>query len=250
MDDSWLQYSQSFQLQMKFLTAVAAISLLLALTQARYAKYKVYKVTISSAEQYELLKQLKLSAPECEFWNDLRSYGDSVDVMVPPQFLKSFQMGLLNATIHYEEKISDVQKLIDRSYAKKTSREEEVMEWTDYHDLPIIEKWMDRIVAKFPQQVSIFSIGKSLEGRDIRGLKISFKPGNKAVFLEANIHAREWITSATITWFIEQLLHSQKPAVRDIAKNIDWHIIPVLNVDGFSFTHVAKEVRSGKHSTT
>ncbi|KAL5278978.1 hypothetical protein ACFFRR_003539 [Megaselia abdita] len=232
---------------MKFLAAVAVISLF-AFTEAKYSNFKVYKVTINSEKQYELVKQLKLSTPECEFWNNLRNYGDSLDVMVPPQFLEYFQMELSNSSIKYEEKISDVQKLIDRSYAKKTSREEEVMEWTDYHDLPIIEKWMEGIAAKFPKQVTVFNIGKSLEGRDIKGLKISFKPGNKAVFLESNIHAREWITSATITWFIEQLLHSQKPAVRDIARNIDWHIIPVLNVDGFTFSHAAKENRMWRKS--
>lgn len=226
---------------MKFLTAVAAISLL-AFTEAKYFNYKVYKVTINSSEQYDFVKQLKLPVPEFTFWNDLRNYGDSLDVMVPPHFIEIFQMQLTNNTINFEEKISNVQELIDKSYAKKNLGEEEVMEWTDYHDLSIIEKWMEGIVSQFPKQVSTFTIGKSLEGRDIKGLKISYKSGNKGVFIESNIHAREWITSATITWFIDQLLHSQKPAVRDMAENLDWHIIPVLNVDGFAFTHADKDV--------
>lgn len=80
-------------------------------------------------------------------------------------------------------------------------------------------------------------IGRSFEGRPINGIKISYKSGNKAVFIESNIHAREWITSSTITYVIDQLLASRIPAVRDIAENLDWYIIPVLNVDGFVYSH-------------
>ena len=57
------------------------------------------------------------------------------------------------------------------------------------------------------------------------------------MFIEANIHAREWISSATATYFINQLLTSTDPEVMDLAENIDWHIIPVMNPDGLSYSH-------------
>ena len=66
---------------------------------------------------------------------------------------------------------------------------------------------------------------------------IFFFQGNPTIFIEANIHAREWITSATATWFLNELLTSQDPAVVDLATNIDWYIIPIFNVDGFAYTH-------------
>lgn len=53
---------------------------------------------------------------------------------------------------------------------------------------------------------------------------------------------REWITSATTTWFINQLLTSQDPAVRDLAENVDWYIIPVFNVDGFVYSHTTNRM--------
>lgn len=52
-----------------------------------------------------------------------------------------------------------------------------------------------------------------------------------------DLYYREWITSATATWFINELLTSRDLVVRDLAENIDWYIIPVLNVDGFVYTH-------------
>lgn len=57
------------------------------------------------------------------------------------------------------------------------------------------------------------------------------------MFIEANIHAREWISSATATWLLNTLLTDNHPDVVDLAKNIDWVIVPVFNVDGFAYSH-------------
>ena len=59
---------------------------------------------------------------------------------------------------------------------------------------------------------------------------------NRAVFIEANIHAREWISSATATYVLNELLFSDNPEVRDIALNVDWYILPVFNADGYEYT--------------
>lgn len=56
-------------------------------------------------------------------------------------------------------------------------------------------------------------------------------------FVEANIHAREWIAVGTATWLINQFLTSSDPSVRDMAENIDWYFIPVANPDGYSYSH-------------
>lgn len=59
---------------------------------------------------------------------------------------------------------------------------------------------------------------------------------NRAIFIEANIHAREWIASATVTWILNQFLYSTDPEVVDIAMNVDWYIIPMTNPDGYAYT--------------
>lgn len=109
--------------------------------------------------------------------------------------------------------------------------------WTRYHKLPEIEAWLDGILATYPDVTEGFEVGKSFEGRTIRGLKISYKSGNPGVFIESNIHANEWITSATCTWFINELLSSADEQVRHMAESHDWYIVPVLNVDGFVYSH-------------
>lgn len=109
--------------------------------------------------------------------------------------------------------------------------------WTKYYELEEIEAWLDEILSAYPSVTEEFIVGKSYEGRTIRGIKISHKAGNPGIFIESNIHAREWITSASATWFINQLLTSEDADVRSLADNYDWHIIPVFNVDGFEYSH-------------
>lgn len=126
--------------------------------------------------------------------------------------------------------------LIDQDKEADT-RASDKFGWTRYNSLAEIDAWLDEILAAYPVVTEGFVIGKSYEGRAIRGIKISYKAGNPGVFIESNIHAREWITSATATWLINELLSSSDDLVRDLAESHDWYIVPVLNVDGFVYTH-------------
>lgn len=64
-----------------------------------------------------------------------------------------------------------------------------------------------------------------------------FSQGNPTIFIESTIHAREWITVATATYILNELLTSSDPAIKDLADNYDWVFVPVTNVDGYAYTH-------------
>lgn len=80
-------------------------------------------------------------------------------------------------------------------------------DWNNYHHLDTIFRWMDKQI-KENDFVTGFSLGTTYEGVQIRGLKISKKRGNTGIFVEAGIHAREWISPAVATYTINQLIHS------------------------------------------
>lgn len=54
--------------------------------------------------------------------------------------------------------------------------------------------------------------------------------------MESHIHAREWITSATSTWLLNELLTSTDPVVQNLSTVYDWYFVPIVNVDGFIYT--------------
>lgn len=66
-----------------------------------------------------------------------------------------------------------------------------------YNTYEEIMNFLNETHQQFPTMTQIFSIGKSFEGRDLMAIKITKNENNPIIFIDANIHAREWIASAT-----------------------------------------------------
>lgn len=79
--------------------------------------------------------------------------------------------------------------------------------WNQYFQLDTIFEWMDKQISEY-SFVTAFDLGTTYEGELIRGLKISKEKGNTGVFVEAGIHAREWISPAVATYLIDKLIRS------------------------------------------
>lgn len=84
--------------------------------------------------------------------------------------------------------------------------------------------------------LTTFTIGDSFEGRPIMGIKLSKQTGNTGIIIEAGIHAREWISPATATFILNQLITSEDLKILEISQNFDWYFIPVVNTDGYVFS--------------
>ncbi|XP_037958092.1 zinc carboxypeptidase-like [Teleopsis dalmanni] len=208
-----------------------------ATEKVRYDNFKVFNLKISNKIQLAVVEMFKSLEKSYDIWKEYDSSSKEVHVMVNPTILKYFEKLIKLFGFESELMISNVQDLIDAEVATTRADDGATFGWTRYYELHEIETWLDGILAAYPDVTQEFIIGSSYENRPIRGIKISHKPGNPVIFIESNIHAREWITSATATWFINELLTSTVAAVRDLAENYDWHIIPVFNVDGFAYSH-------------
>lgn len=78
-------------------------------------------------------------------------------------------------------------------------------------------------------------MGKTYKGRYQYGVKISSgNPDNPVIFIDAGIHAREWIAPATALYIIHQL--AENASVSWMYQNVDWYILPVFNPDGYEYT--------------
>lgn len=95
---------------------------------------------------------------------------------------------------------------------------------------------MDQLLIQYSDVLTHVVAGQSVEGRPIRGLKLSRKEGNSAILIEANTHAREWITAATATHFLNALLTTTEGNLASLSLNYDWIVFPVHNVDGYVYS--------------
>uniref|UniRef100_A0A182JCX5 Zinc carboxypeptidase A 1 n=1 Tax=Anopheles atroparvus TaxID=41427 RepID=A0A182JCX5_ANOAO len=200
---------------------------------ARYDNYRVYRLSIDRMEQLEVLQLIEQFPDGFAFLSDPVHVNTTVKLVVPPHKMAEFVALNEKFSLKAEVAFENLQTVIDRQMKGRR----EVFGWTAYHPLEDINDWLDTLVAQYPDVVTPIVAGQTYEGRQIRGVKVSYKAGNPAVFTEGTIHAREWISAATVTWVLNQLLTSQEPAVRNIAENYDWYVIPVANPDGYVYTH-------------
>ena len=101
-----------------------------------------------------------------------------------------------------------------------------------------INAYLQEVALNYPQLVTLQTIGQSYEGRDMIVIKISSGGnGNRPVVLvDGGIHAREWVAPAMTLYIINQLVENNA-ANRNLTDAVDWYILPVLNPDGYEYSH-------------
>ncbi|KAB0795830.1 hypothetical protein PPYR_09891 [Photinus pyralis] len=198
----------------------------------RFDNFKVYQVIPTTSAHLEVLEKLE-NDPNYNFWSGV-ALNRQVDVMVSPRQQDIFTNLLRFLNLPGKVMIENVQELMNNE-RNSTDRSEDL--FSSYQTLDEIHNWLRSLEAQYQDVVKVIVGGKSHEGRQILGVHVSFKPGNKAVMIEGGIHAREWISPATVIYILNQLLTSQDPAVRAVAESRDWYVFPSVNPDGYVYTH-------------
>lgn len=169
-------------------------------------------------------------------------YGGEADYQVSAE-----QLAALDRTnLQYCVVISDVDALVQAEAKRLAQPPQEGgvadLAWfSDFKDLAAINARLDALAAARPDIASIIVVGQSLEGRPIRGLRISAAaPGNPVpgIVLDATQHAREWGATMTGMFIADRLVETadSDPVVHDLLSRTEFFVIPVVNVDGYFFT--------------
>lgn len=100
-----------------------------------------------------------------------------------------------------------------------------------------INAYLRELAEEYPNLVQLQSIGTSLQGRELIFAKVSSNPNasNPVILIDGGIHAREWIAPATVLYILQELVENEGNS--DLLAGIDWYILPVLNPDGYEFSH-------------
>ena len=127
------------------------------------------------------------------------------------------------------------------SFGKSHPKKEEVISasfsFEKFNTLEEINTWLDSLAKSYPEKVQVISAGRTYQNRSIKGVKLTFNASNPGIFIEGGMHAREWLGPATAVYLLNQLLTSEDPEIRKLAESNNWYIFPVVNPDGYVYTH-------------
>ncbi|XP_023163920.2 zinc carboxypeptidase A 1 [Drosophila hydei] len=212
--------------------------------RVRFDNYRLYQANAENAEQLAVLKQLEGSSDSIMFLDGVHIVGADVQMVVAPHKVPDVLEILGKAEIKYVLHSKDFQKSMDEIDEKVAIKGRAAdYNWAQYYELDDTYNWMVSLAKKYPHVVTLIEGGKTYEGRSILGVKISKSLSEKpGIFLEAGIHAREWIAPAAATFIINQLLTSNLESVKDLADNYNWYIFPHANPDGYVFTHTTNRM--------
>ncbi|KAJ1560329.1 Carboxypeptidase A4 [Nowakowskiella sp. JEL0078] len=116
--------------------------------------------------------------------------------------------------------------------------------FTKYHTYSEITLFLNNLVLDYPDLVTKFTIGKTYEGYSQFGIQLGSRNSThtrekKHLIFFGGEHAREWIGPASVQYLAASLLHhyEKDEEIKRILDSFYISIIPVLNVDGYIFTH-------------
>ncbi|XP_053262270.1 carboxypeptidase A2-like [Podarcis raffonei] len=210
-----------------------------------FAGDQVLRLEPSDDEQVRLLKQLQALEPlQLDFWRFPSYPGRPADVQVPFACLQDVKAFLESHQIKYSVLIEDVQAIVDEearemNLNERRERGSDSFNYAAYHPLESIYSAMDDIVAEYPQLVSKHQIGESYEKQSLFVLKFSTGGRSRpAIWIDAGIHAREWVTQATALWTAKKIAsdYGNDPSVTSLLNTMDVFLMPVANPDGYVFS--------------
>jgi len=204
-----------------------------ALGHERYEGRMVVLVEPASMREF-----LAVSAIAEDVWDERPGPGKPLQVVVSGEGLDAIRALGLDAQVVD----GDLRRtLIDFDATNNAARiGTPGFDYDAYYPLADVEQKLTDLVAMRPDLASQEVIGQSLEGRDMRMLRIT-GPGSTAgrprILINSLQHAREWITPPTTIYFAEQLLtkYGSDPEVTDLVDNIEFLIIPIANPDGYEY---------------
>ena len=104
-----------------------------------------------------------------------------------------------------------------------------------FYPLHSMNTYLDYLAEN--RNVTVESIGKSFQGRDIRmvkrcpGAKCGDKPG---ILIYGGTHAREWLSPTTVLYLIHKIF--EEPFYDENLDKYDLYLLPVHNPDGYQFS--------------
>lgn len=205
--------------------------------ERKYRNYSVIECKIKTVEQAEAVEKLIEERPWVDGWTEEIGVGSETEIMVPPDERDTVIKVLKDYGLEPTIVIRDVGKQLKKEHMDNIRAYKHLPRGSIvgvYPTLEEIDAWMNSL--KHPN-VTVESLGRSVEGRDIKMVRVASRPGLPIIYLEGGTHAREWIATASMIWQINELLTSVDAATAQLRTAFEWQLVPTANPDGYKYSH-------------
>ncbi|XP_068620166.1 carboxypeptidase B-like [Battus philenor] len=209
----------------------------------KYDNYTLFRLYPMEDAHFEAIKLFDEPSNHIEVLKKSRGYNDSTDVLVPPDRLTYVKEIAKKNNFNY-----DFKKNYGRSFeaAEREPRRRVLRGFNvyEYHSYASIQDFIETMASKHSELIKLQTLGSSYQGRKMKLVKISqnHNAGNPIIFIDAGIHAREWVAPAMAIYLIQRLVMDPE-ARRSELFGVDWYILPVVNPDGYEYTRASKAHR-------
>ncbi|OWR49003.1 hypothetical protein KGM_207768 [Danaus plexippus plexippus] len=125
-----------------------------------------------------------------------------------------------------------------------------------YHDHEEMTRYLRAVSARYPALTALYSIGKSVQGRDLWVMVVSASPyehmiGKPDVKYVANIHGNEAVGREMLLHLIQYLVTSYETDsyIKWLLDNTRIHLMPSMNPDGFLISREGQcDTIHGRHN--
>ncbi|CAG7837687.1 unnamed protein product [Allacma fusca] len=221
----WIILVAFFCLPLKFVDVQAGL--------ISYDGHEVIRTYPADQEQMQMLGKLR---ENFDFWSEPK-IGGPTDIRVGGNRKTMLRNFLKQKGIKYDVYISDLQDRISRE--REQLKRSNTMDWTSYHSASDINMWLESLAFNYPDIATVYDIGTSTEGRPIRlihiGIPRTSGPLKQGYWIDGGMHAREWVGPAVATWVINELV-TNSDQYQDMLTEIDFYIVPIVNVDGYEYS--------------
>jgi carboxypeptidase T len=110
--------------------------------------------------------------------------------------------------------------------------------YLDFKDNAAIAARLEALAAARPDLCTLITLGQSLEGRPILGLRVAREQGLPAILYNGCQHAREWISPMTVMSLADQVVGGAEddPQVSALLDRAEFIFVPVVNPDGYQWS--------------
>ncbi|XP_065361896.1 carboxypeptidase B1 [Calliphora vicina] len=226
----------------KILLAIFLLNLYSSLAYKDYKNYKIYDIMAENVEQLEMLQEIVKLRKNFDFLHVAKQPNSLSKVLIPPNLEQDLCIVLHRYALNYTLLVEDVAEVINKE------REENSPESPPTYPLNVFERYyrheeinenMEYLAKLYPSRVFVKTFGWTYEHRPLKIISITNGDGRKnknIIFIDAAMHAREWITPSMALFIMNELSVNYQTHEK-LLQDFDWIIMPMVNADGYEYSH-------------